>query len=419
MVLQTSHTPEVVRKEPIVKSQIVDQPVVEEVIEHKTVEVHHKPVIIEIHEQPIIEVERKAQTRYVNDDIEVRHISHDYQMEDPNEVLTEAERKMVEGLITKSTTTVKELEVREGVKHSIVEDVIEIHDAPIVCPVHSYPVTRYEPSTKVVETIEETTTTIPTTIAENFKSSSTHFGEGQLHKIVSGGNDHIWAILEDGSVYRMHNRKHYDEVWSRIDPMIVQAFDLAVTSDGHLFFIGFTDRLLYRLREQGKEYIVERVVPLEPIRLMNITAANENSVYGLTEHGLVIHFINDNIAKMSGKLKMISIGGPVKRMFKSDKYEMWGIGLDNKIWRWNGMNRWVKIEGNDEFIDLCVSKDLHVYAVRTDGLLMSWNAERKGFETQKLEGALGIQFKSITTYKAGSNVFGVDHNGNILHLAAE
>jgi hypothetical protein len=195
---------------------------------------------------------------------------------------------------------------------------------------------------------------------------------------------------------------------------------LSVSSDGGVFIIAESDRLLYRLTEEKDNVVkIERYVSSENIRLRSIAAANNDSVYALTEAGLVVHLFNNrNIAKMSGRLKMISIGGPVKHLFKANHYEFWAIGLDNKPYQWNGKNNWDKVS-EMEVIDIHVAKDLTVYAVNTNGVVLLWNTHRKAFDIQEIENAKSIRFKSISAYKMTSNVYGIQDNGKLVTLTGK
>ncbi|KAL0491570.1 TecB [Acrasis kona] len=419
-------------KDPIIKTHVIDKPVVDEVIEHRTVEIHHKPVVIEIHEQPIIEIERIAQTKYVTDEAQTVVVNHDFRLEDPSVVLTETEIAMVQSLLQKqSKVMVKELHVPEGTKHIIKENIVEVpKHSPEVHTVYTNPVlrasdltttTRTTTTTSATEVIGATTTVVPSTISTTksvtliqavIKNPKEHF-----KRIVTTG-DVVWGLYYDGTLAKLRlNETTHTYSWVREGLLDFNATDISISSDGTLFFISAADRHLYRVMKFDQRTSFARVAPQENIRLTDITAANEHSVYALTEHGLLIHFDHDDIAKMSGKLKHISIGGPVKRIFKSDKYELWGIDEHNKAWMWNGINKWLCADPRVDIVDLCVGNDLHVHAVRADGVLLYWNREQHVWDIQKLSDPSLGNFVNVSTFKSGSSVFVTDLHGGVMQLS--
>jgi len=416
-------------KEPIIKSHVIDKPVIDEVIEHRTIEIHHKPVVIEIHEQPIIEIERTPQTKYVTDETQTVVVNHDYKLEDPTVILTQTEIAMIQSLLHKqSTVMVKELYVPEGTKHVVKEKVVEVpKHSEEVHTIYTNPVLRASDlTTTATLTTTTTTTVVPTTITTTkltnsyssttlikpiIKDESKHF-----RKIVTTDNT-VWGLYYDGTIAKLLLNEKNAYYWSKEVSLGFSATDISMSSDGTLFFISTVDHYLYKVMDFGNRTTFARVAPQENIRLTDITAANEHSVYALTEHGLLIHFDHDDIAKMSGKLKHISIGGPVKRLFKSDKYELWGIDEHNKSWVWNGMNKWLAADHRIDLVDLCVGKDLQVHAVRGDGVLLNWNREHQVWDIQKLSDSTLTNFVNVSTFKTGSSVFVTDQYGGVMQLS--
>src|SRR3989338_6763101 len=87
----------VIEKEAIVNT-VIDKPVLEQVVEKKHVEVHHKNVVQEIHEQPILEVEKTAVTKVVNEPTEFKKVLDEQTTYDPYEkpVLSKEEQERLD-----------------------------------------------------------------------------------------------------------------------------------------------------------------------------------------------------------------------------------------------------------------------------------------------------------------------------------
>ncbi|KAL0476772.1 hypothetical protein AKO1_002771 [Acrasis kona] len=168
-------TTKVIQKEAII-SNVVDKPVLEEVIEKKNVEVHHVNVVQEIHEQPIIEVEKTHEERHIQEKTELHNVIEETKFETINTIeteLTEPERKKIklahDGLLSKDVSvkvsqdvkvdTVQDAElVREIIIQPIVEHhqqalVTEVHEKKVV-EVHEHPIVRKIVEKPIVREIE-------------------------------------------------------------------------------------------------------------------------------------------------------------------------------------------------------------------------------------------------------------------------
>jgi trehalose/maltose hydrolase-like predicted phosphorylase len=139
----------VIEKEAIVNT-IVDKPILDQVVEKKNVEVHHKNVVQEIHEQPIVEIERLPQTRIIKEATEVKTvIDHQKMFENINagaELSFEEKERLFaakQGKLSLPTNVevtkdvkVDTLQDKEEVREIIIQPMIERHQQALVTEIH-------------------------------------------------------------------------------------------------------------------------------------------------------------------------------------------------------------------------------------------------------------------------------------------
>lgn len=128
-------------KEAVV-TNVLEKPVVQNVIEKKNVEIHHKPVVQEIHEQKIIEIEKKPVLQNVHQPTLVKQERAATQFEEIGSAnLSEQERLRLQQLnapvAPKITQTggVQQIQEREQVAQVVKQEFIERHVQPVVTEV--------------------------------------------------------------------------------------------------------------------------------------------------------------------------------------------------------------------------------------------------------------------------------------------
>jgi hypothetical protein len=136
----------VIEKQAIVNT-VIDKPVLDQVIEKRSVEVHHKDVVQEIHEQPIIEVEKVPETKHVQLETEVKTVVDSQVTYDAVEqTLSKEEKERLEaaktgelnkpGVQIAATATMKTIHEGEEIREIIIQPVVERHQQTLITEIH-------------------------------------------------------------------------------------------------------------------------------------------------------------------------------------------------------------------------------------------------------------------------------------------
>jgi hypothetical protein len=188
-----------IQKDAIV-TNVMEKPVLSNVIEQKHVEVHHKPVVQEIHEQKIIEIEKQNVVQNVQKEAQFSQARAETRFEEIGSAqLGEQERLRLASLHqTNAPKVVQEGSVRQVQEQEVVgqvikQETIERHVQPVVTEVREqkvvqevlHPVVRTVHEAPIIREVTGTTAVIGTT-------GHSHVGHGTTTQttIQQGANTH-------------------------------------------------------------------------------------------------------------------------------------------------------------------------------------------------------------------------------------
>jgi hypothetical protein len=265
--------------------------------------------------------------------------------------------------------------------------------------------TDFDQSPQIVETTLQQT---------EQPEGTTSSAKDDLEKICCCGKGNIWGLSKSHELYHLVSANGTLE-WQYYPTEGKLFKDISCVKHDILFAIGANDGLLYRLSNK-----IELVIPSDTTRLISISAMTKRKIYAISETNQIMVLRLKHLVKkpqwelMGGKLNKIAAGG--RHVIR--RSELWGIGLDNRAYRWDG-TIWVPF--NIEVLDISVAVDNAVYGVRKqDGRLVKWDGWEQ-FLLQEMpntnENAHYAKLTSVAAYREGKHVYAVEAGtSNVLRM---
>jgi hypothetical protein len=438
----TQAVPNTLQKEAIV-TNVMEKPVLQNVIEKKNVEVHHKPVVQEVHQQKIIEIEKQpvvqqVQQQAVHQQSRVAPVYEEIGSRElgEEERLRLAKLNMQHQPHVQNQQTVQQFREGETVAQVIKQENIERHVQPVITEVREQTVVQ-EVVHPVVRKVHEPTIVREVTYAadsgrfQTFNAkfvpsntqAHTEFAQQNaqqsnlLRTITLNGKRNMYSLSFAGELYRLIG-KEGAQSWEHVPTAGLLFRDISCGRGGALFGIGAKDGFLYKLGHSDKP---ELVMPNDTTRLSQLSVATKRKIYALAEDGSVLYTAlprfghNASWERLGGKLKKISVGGGLLR-----RTELWGIGADNRPYRWFD-NQWIPYQA--ELQDISVASDNSVYGVSMDGRLLKWNgSDLFGLQDQELRGEnahylANARLTGVAAYKETKHVYAIEKgSSNVLKM---
>jgi hypothetical protein len=458
-----NQAPGAIVKDAIV-TNVMEKPILQNVIEKKNVEVHHKQVVQEVHQQKIIEIEKQPVVQQVQQAPLLQQSRAETVFQEVgNRELGEQERLRLESLRlqgapkVQNQQTVQQFREGETVSQVIRQENIERHVQPVITEVREqqvvqevlHPVVRkvHEPtivrevhSTGIVQqqgltqqaTLQQQgihnsqwrreqnyssdTGRFQTFARSQFPQTQGSTGSNLLKAVSCSGKNFIYGLTNAGELYHLSGRVG-EQQWTPMDVGGFRLKDISVARGGTIFGIGM-DGSLWKYHA-GK---FEALLPNDVNRLQSISAMSKRKIYGIDESGQPLflklaRFGSNNTWERLGaiKLRKISTGGRLLR-----RTEVWGLDQQGSAFRWFN-DSWVPM--NMKLRDISVALDNAVYGVSQDGRLMKWDGgDSFHLQDRELKGdnrdyIMNARLSNVTAYKEGKHVYGIEEgSSNMLRM---
>jgi hypothetical protein len=368
---------------------IQDAPFLENVIEQKNVEVHKKPVVQEVHEKKVIAMENRPVVQHQDLPEEQVNIKQPTRFESLGAEESEMERKrllelqqVVDEPKVFQKQNLKSFQHDEKVEKVIQKEIIEHHIQPHITQVNEkkiienieQPIVRIIHEAPVVHYINnDLKLTADTGL---FDALAIQANGPKISQLSCAGKKHIWSVCEEGHLHRLV-RVENQTLWSWMKLELAQHFvDLSVVKGGLLFAIG-TDGILYKISYSDSKC---ECVPEDTQykNLKRVAAASERTLYVITADDIILTCTVPLVFGSAHDWK--EIGRNMKKLSVGATHfirhtEVWGIGMDNKPYRFKD-DKWLPMS-NLTIQDLSVTVDNAVYCVGTDGFLYKWNGHEE------------------------------------------
>jgi len=225
---RTTEVPGAVMQKPLtqqinreaVVTNVMEKPILENVIEKKHVEVHHKPVVQEIHEQKIIELEKQQLVQNVQKEAQFSQSRAETRFEEIGSAeLGEQERLRLAQLrmneapkIVQQSGAVQQFQEQEVVGQVVKQEFIEKHVQPVITEVREqkvvqevlHPVVRKVHEAPIIREVTSTQQPIvqqqgfqQTTVQQTNLQQGTQFQQGSFQK--GGINQGVTTTTSTGN----------------------------------------------------------------------------------------------------------------------------------------------------------------------------------------------------------------------------
>jgi hypothetical protein len=223
----------------------------------------------------------------------------------------------------------------------------------------------------------------------------------RFKQLSAGHSYNVWAIGTDDNLYWFNGIQFVQipksRLWIETDPLTFKYISAGTGSTKYgLSLWGITnDGRIYKFETPDWSYLLAR-------RLKKISVANEDNIWGVGLNNIAYQWKNNIWRPAAGteKITEISTGsdrsvwalnreinrgrdfvirrkvgnawkkdlpGRLRAISIGSSNLAWGIGLKNRLWKWNG-SRWFKQLGRYTFKDVTTSYDgSRVYATRSTG----------------------------------------------------
>ncbi|KAL0490439.1 ubiquitin conjugating enzyme E2 [Acrasis kona] len=138
----------IVNKEAVV-TNVVEKPILQNVIEKQNIEVVHKPVVQEIHEQKIVEIERRPVVQNIKQENVVEHSRAEVRYEEvgtagllEQDRLRLAQMQVSQPVLTKQAGLTTQIREKEAVVEVVTQEIIERHVQPVITEIREQKVIR-------------------------------------------------------------------------------------------------------------------------------------------------------------------------------------------------------------------------------------------------------------------------------------